>query len=281
MLNVLITGAQGHVGSALQQLLDSREYRILTTDMDEMDITDHEQVNQYMRINRPDVIINCASLTDVEACEADPDKAYHVNAIGVRNLAEAAEEINAKFIHMSTDDVFNSRSDRPYNEFDDTNPKSVYGKSKLAGEKIVTQLCSRFVIIRSSWNYGIGKDFVDEVLSAVGQNETLEVAQNRYGVPTSTKEVAKVVQHFIDNDEYGLYHAVCKGSCSRYEFAQAILEYTGKTDKLKLIPVDKTDVLRPDYCVLDNMMLRLTGMEEPAEWKTALKEYLEETGGLE
>ena len=85
----------------------------------------------------------------------------------------------------------------------------------------------------------------------------------------------------IDNDEYGIYHAVCKGSCNRYEFAQAILEYTGNTGKIKLIPIDKTDVLRPDYCVLDNMMLRLTGMEEPAEWKTALKEYLDETGGLE
>ncbi len=281
MLNVLITGAQGHVGSALQQLLDSREYRILTTDIDEMDITNHDQVSQYMKINRPDVIINCAGFTDVEACEADPDKAYLVNAIGVRNLAEAAEQINAKFIQISTDDVFNSKAERPYNEFDETSPKSVYGKSKLAGEKIVTQLCNRFVIIRSSWNYGIGKDFVDELLSAVGKKETFNVAKNRYGVPTSTKEVAKVIQYFIDNDEYGIYHAVCKGSCNRYEFAQAILEYTGNTDKIKLIPVDKTDVLRPDYCVLDNMMLRLTGIEEPAEWRAALKEYLDETGGLE
>ena len=100
-------------------------------------------------------------------------------------------------------------------------------------------------------------------------------------VPTSAKELAKVVKYFIDNDEYGLYHAVCKGNCSRYEFAKAILDYTGNAGKLEVHPVLSSDTSRPEYCVLDNMMLRLSGIEEPAEWRVALKEYLDETGGLE
>lgn len=139
------------------------------------------------------------------------------------------------------------------------------------------QLNNQFTIIRSSWIYGIGRDFVDKVLSAVGTQEVLEVADNQYAVPTSSRELAKLICHFIDNEEYGIYHAVCKGSCSRYELAQAILEYTNNTDKLTLKPVTG----RATYSVLDNMMLRLNGIEEPAEWRAVLKEYLVENGGME
>lgn len=280
MLKVWITGAQGHVGSALTRLLDCTEYQILATDV-EVDITDLDKVNHYMNLQRPDVVINCAGITDVKTCEEDVDLAYKVNAIGARNVALAAESVRAKLIHISTDDVFDAKSEKPYNEFDKTHPKTIYGKSKEAGEAFVTQLSSKFVILRSSWTYGIGKDFVDYVLKMIGEQEVLQVPNNRYGVPTSAKEFAKVIRYFIDNDEYGLYHAVCKGSCSRYEFAKAILEYTGNSDKLDVQPVLSSDGSRPEYCVLDNMMLRLTGIEEPAEWRTALKEYLEETGGLE
>lgn len=281
MLKVWITGAEGHVGSALQELLDIREYHLLTTDINEVDITDFTQVSSYMHRNRPDVVINCASITDVDFCEKNSDMAYKVNAIGVRNLALSAGEVRAKLIHISTDDVFDLKSNVPYNEFDKTHPKTIYGKSKEAGERFVTQLMNRFVIIRSSWIYGIGRDFVDYVLRQIGNVDTLEVPDNKFGVPTSAKELAKVICYFIDNDEYGLYHAVCQGSCSRYEFAEAILEYSGNTDKIKLNAVSSDHKNRPEYSVLDNMMLRLTGISEPAEWKTALKEYIEEKGGLE
>ncbi len=281
MLKVWITGAEGHVGSALQELLDIREYHLLTTDINEVDITDFAQVNNYMHLNRPDVVINCASITDVDFCEKNSDMAYKVNAIGVRNLALSAGEVRAKLIHISTDDVFDLKSNVPYNEFDKTHPKTIYGKSKEAGERFVTQLMNRFVIVRSSWIYGIGRDFVDYVLRQIGNVDTLEVPDNKFGVPTSAKELAKVICYFIDNDEYGLYHAVCQGSCSRYEFAEKILEYSGNTDKIKLAAVSSDHKNRPEYSVLDNMMLRLTGISEPAEWKTALKEYIEEKGGLE
>ena len=143
---------------------------------------------------------------------------------------------------------------------------------------MVSSLCTRHIIIRSSWVYGTGADFVHEFLEADGR---IEVASDECAVPTSAKELAKVIRYFIDNEEYGLYHVVCPGSCSRYEFARTILEYSGKAGELDLYPVVIEDSARPTYSVLDNMMLRLTGIEEPKDWKAALKEYLDETGGLE
>jgi dTDP-4-dehydrorhamnose reductase len=280
MKKVLITGAEGHVGTALLELLDCMEYQLYATDRNEVDITSIEQVTTYIRRNRPDVIINCASLTDVETCEKNVDMAYKVNAIGVRNVALAANEIGAKVIQLSTDDVFDQEAKVPYNEFEPVHPKTVYGKSKAAGETLLTELMNRFVIIRSSWVYGIGRDFVNEVLEAAKKGGVMEVPNNRYAAPTSAKELAKVILRFIDNDEYGLYHVVCPGFCSRYDFAKAILEYSGNTGKLELQPILSNDDSRPVYSVLDNMMLRLVGMEEPAEWRTALKEYLTTTGGL-
>lgn len=281
MKKIWITGAEGHIGTALLDLLEGVEYQLLPTDINEVDITKIDEVTQFVHVNRPDVVINCAGLTDVQECENNVDEAYRVNAIGVRNVALAANEVNAKVIQISTDDVFDKESRIPYNEFDNVHPRTIYGKSKEAGEKILTQLLNRFVIIRSSWIYGIGRDFVDEVLRNVGQGKTMEVPNNQYAAPTSAKELAKAIRYFIDNEEYGLYHVVCPGSCSRYEFARTILEYSGKAGELDLYPVVIEDSARPTYSVLDNMMLRLTGIEEPKEWKTALKEYLDETGGME
>lgn len=281
MKKIWITGAEGHIGTALLDLLEGVEYQLLPTDIEEVDITKIDEVTQFVHVNRPDVVINCAGMTDVQECENNVDEAYRVNAIGVRNVALAANEVNAKVIQISTDDVFDKESRIPYNEFDNVHPRTIYGKSKEAGEKILTQLLNRFVIIRSSWIYGIGRDFVDEVLRNVGQGKTMEVPNNQYAAPTSAKELAKAIRYFIDNEEYGLYHVVCPGSCSRYEFARTILEYSGKAGELDLYPVVIEDSARPTYSVLDNMMLRLTGIEEPKEWKTALKEYLDETGGLE
>ena len=259
MKKIWITGAEGHIGTALLDLLEGVEYQLLPTDIEEVDITKIDEVTQFVHVNRPDVVINCAGLTDVQECENNVDEAYRVNAIGVRNVALAANEVNAKVIQISTDDVFDKESRVPYNEFDNVHPRTIYGKSKEAGEKILTQLLNRFV----------------------GQGKTMEVPNNQYAAPTSAKELAKVIRYFIDNEEYGLYHVVCPGSCSRYEFARTILEYSGKAGELDLYPVVIEDSARPTYSVLDNMMLRLTGIEEPKDWKAALKEYLDETGGLE
>ena len=244
MKTIWIVGASGHVGSALIKHLDCMQYELIETDKEDVDITNEEQVTRYMNINRPDVVINCAGYTDPQACKDNVDEAYKVNAVGVRNLAQAAQSIEAKLIQVSTDDVFDLAADRPYNEFDDMNPTSVYGKSKAAGERFVTQLMTRYVIVRSSWVYGIGKDFVDDVLNAANDPavKTLDVNINRRAVPTSAKELVNVIDEFIDDDHYGIYHAVCSGgSCNQYEYAVEILKKAGKEGQLELIPVTESE----------------------------------------
>lgn len=270
------------MGQALIRLLDMMEYELYETDKDELDITDEHAVSLFMHRNRPDVVINCAGYhPSAGAAQSETDMAYKVNAVGARNLAQSAESIQAKLIQISTDDVFSSASDTPYNEFDDVNPVGLFAKSKYAGEKFVIQLMTRYVIIRSSWIYGIGKDFLNEVLEAAAdpQVSTMELLNNDRAVPTSAAELARVVKFFIDNDHYGIYHAVCGGgSCTRLEFAKEILRLAGKEDRLTVTVKDGTP---EKYSVLDNMMLRLTGIEEPSGWRETLASYMKETGGLE
>lgn len=279
MKKIWITGAAGHIGSALVHLLDCSQYEILATDISEADITDLDAVHLYCQKNHPDVIINCAGLTDLHDCEKNQDRAYLVNSLGARNLAQEAQAIGAKMIQMSTDDVFGRDNNIPYNEFDPLEPRSIYGRSKAAGEQFVKDLISRHIIIRSSWVYGTGRDFINDVLNTVQNGGILHAASNQVSTPTSAKELAKVILYFIEHDIYGTYHAVCKGSCSRYEYAQEILALTGNTDRLKLEPFIDESNTRPRYSVLDNLMLRLSGIEEPADWKEALAEYIRETGG--
>mgnify|MGYP003445932005 len=278
MEKIWISGAKGHVGSALVKMLDFEKYKYVATDKDEVDITNMEAVHSFCKINRPDIIINCSGLTDLQECEANPDLAYAVNAVGVRNIAQEAQEIGAKLIQISTDDVFGTTDSKVLlNEFDNIAPRSVYGKSKAAGEKFVRTLMSRYVIIRSAWVYGLGKDYVRLVLEAAEKGGKFVAPANQYSSPTSAKELAKVMMQFIDNEYYGTYHVVCRGCCSRYEYAQEILRLTDKEDKLELVPNVSAMDAQPKYSVLDNMMIRISGIEEPAEWKAALAEYL--TGG--
>lgn len=289
MKKIWIVGAQGKVGQALINLLDMTEYELFETDIEEVDISDEFAVHQYMSFNRPDVVINCAGYRDtLEGMneKEDADMAYRVNAVGVRNLAQAAESICAKLIQISTDDVFSKPSSEPYNEFDEVAPNDIYGKSKYAGERFIRELMTRYVIIRSSWIYGIGKDFLDEVISAAKNPAvtTFELKDNASAVPTAASELAKVIKLFIDEDHYGVYHAVCSGGhCTRMEFAQEILKAAGMENNLKLtIKEGATEHnLTEKYSVLDNMMLRITGLETPADWKETLTNYIKNTGGHE
>lgn len=276
MQRIWITGAEGHVGTALQKLLDRRKYEIVTTDEEDVDVTNIEQIRLFVTMNRPSVIINCAGITDVKTCIENPDLAFKVNALGARNLAVEAQKIGAKFVQMSTDDVFNGDEETPYTEFDETRPVSIYGKSKLAGEQFVRSMVGKFFIIRSSWVYDIGDDFVGRFLKQMETEKSIDVEVNRTAVPTSAKELARVIAKLIEGNQYGTYHIVARGSCSRYELAKEIVRLVGKEDEVTVNPVMVYDQYIPFYTVLDNMMLRLSGIEEPREWKEPLKEYIEQ-----
>lgn len=277
MLKLWIVGSESQVGKAILSVLDPIELEVLCTDKEELDITNTEDVLSYGEINRPDIIINCAAVTDPKLCEAEPELAYRVNALGARNLSLVARKHNAKIVQLSTDDVFDGHNTKPYTEFDDTHPLTVYGRSKRAGENYVKEFTHKHFIIRSTWVYGEGKNFVNALLQTAETETEAAIPTDQFGSPTSAKDLARIILHLIQTNEYGTYHATCKGKCSRYEFAEEILKLSGK--KLKLIPALAADVptaARPAYAVLDNFILRIIDVYDMPTWQESLKEYLEE-----
>ena len=279
MIKVWIAGSNGQIGHALNEVLDPLEIEVLNTDKDELDITDTEEVLNFGIVNRPDVIINCTGVTDTKLCEEEPELAYRVNALGARNLSIVARKNGAKIVQLSTDDVFDGKSKKPYTEFDDTNPLTVYGSSKRAGENYVKEFTHKHFVIRSNWVYGkVGQNFVNQVLEAAEKGNALSVAADQFGSPTSAKDLARMILYLIDTNEYGTYHVTCSGICNRYEFAQEILRLAGKTIELKAVPTEQSDLssVRPPYAVLDNFILRIIEMYDMPGWKESLKEYMDE-----
>ena len=279
MLKVWIVGSGSQVGTAINDVIDPLEMEVFNTDQDELDITETENVLNFGEISRPDVIINCAAITNVVECEKNPEAAYRVNALGARNLCIVARKIGAKIVQLSTDDVFDGTSKVPYTEFDTPNPVTVYGASKRAGENYVKEFTHKHFIIRSNWVYAKeGKNFVNYVLEESCKNGPVVVTENQYGSPTSAKDLARLILYLIKTNEYGTYHATCKGVCSRLEFAEEILRLAGKNNQIISGNPEEHHIstIRPDYAVLDNFILRIIDVYEMPDWKTSLEEYLKE-----
>lgn len=273
MLKLWIVGANGQIGSALNELVEPLDVEVLNTDKDEVDIACTDDVIRFGEINRPDVIINCAAITDIDECQNDVDQAYRINALGPRNLCIVARKIGAKVVQISTDDVFDGTSDKPYNEFDNTNPQTVYGRSKKAGEDYVKEFTHKHFIIRSNWVYGKnGKNFVNQLLTS--KESVLEVTNDQVGSPTSAKDLARAILYLIETNEYGTYHITCNDVCSRYEFAMEVKKLANLTVEIK--QTNSSDSIRPAYAVLDNFILRLVKGYTMPNWKTSLAEYLNE-----
>lgn len=276
MLKIWICGANGQIGRAINDVLDPLAFEVFNTDKGEVDITSIEEVMSFGEVNRPDVIVNCAGVTHIDVCEENPKLAFRVNAIGARNLAIIAAKLNCKLVQMSSDDVFDGRSMDPYTEFDRTNPITVYGESKLAGENYVKEFTYKHFIIRSTWVYGKGENFVESFLAKAEEGDTLAVAADQFGSPTSANELARFILHMITTNEYGTYHATCNGTCSRYAFAKEILALSGKNVKLKAVPIKESDftAVRPAYAVLDNFIMSTIEVYDFPDWKEALADYM-------
>lgn len=271
---IWVAGATGKLGSQLVKLLkQNTSNKIIATGSD-VDITNIELVEHNIDIYRPSVVINCAAITDKELCEKDIVEAYKVNALGARNLAAASRKVNAKIIHLSTDDVFSGNNEAPLTEFDTPNPKTVYGKSKLAGENYVKELNPKHLIIRSSWVYGQGSDdFYSKVLELASKGEKFDVACDKLGTPTSTSLLAEFIVSLLDKAEYGIYHASCEGVCTRSDYARAILALNGYPISL-VNDVNSKDNGEVDSTALENLMMKMTGVFEMPSWKDAIKEYV-------
>lgn len=280
-LKVLITGCRGQLGRELCRQINEwnqvrPQFQVVATDLDSMDITDTHQVQKIVSFEKPEVIINTAAYTKVDACETDEKTAFRVNAIGARNLAVAAFSIGAKILQVSTDYVFDGTGKIPLREYDPINPLSVYGKSKALGEQLVMTTNPRHFILRTAWLYGDGSNFVRTILKLAAEQDELRVVNDQVGTPTSTVDLAKCILALIQTEHYGIYHGTCEGECSWYEFAKRILALKGINKRV--IPIStkelKQAAKRPAYSVLENFMLDLVGLNFFRTWEEALEEYL-------
>ncbi|MBO4309917.1 MAG: dTDP-4-dehydrorhamnose reductase [Lachnospiraceae bacterium] len=278
MFKLLITGGNGQLGRAINNLYADREdIECINTDVGELDITNLEEVIEFVDKCRPYAIVNCAAHTAVDLCEDQVDAAYKINAIGPRNLSIAAEKFGCKIMQISTDYVFSGNASRPYTEFDAPAPQGVYGASKLAGENFVKEFSSKYFIIRTAWLYGDGKNFVKTMLRLAEERDEIGVVYDQVGSPTSTFELAKAMDSLLFTDNYGTFHGTCEGTCSWADFAEEIFRLAGKNVKVNRLTSDQypAKAKRPAYSVLDNYMFRITNGFMFADWHDALKEYMD------
>lgn len=279
MMKIFVTGCNGQLGRAInKQYEGDSNVTFVNTDVADLDITKVDDVIQAVKEAKPDVIVNCAAHTAVDACETDWDNAYKINAIGPRNLSLAANEVKAKLVHVSTDYVFDGNATKPYTEFDATNPQGAYGKTKLAGEEFVKAFADRYFIVRTAWLYGDGKNFVKTMLRLAESHPEVKVVEDQVGSPTSTKELAAAIAHLIPTDNYGLFHGTCEGVCSWADFTEEIYRLKGLSTKVNHITAAEFGAAapRPAYSVLENYMLKLTTDYKFADWHDAIAEYLKE-----
>lgn len=288
MKKVIITGANGQLGRAINEIFaGDTEYELINTDFNvegikNLDITNCEQVCSFFDEVKPYAVINCAAHTAVDLCEVQKDAAYRINAIGPRNLAIAASNCDAKIIHVSTDYVFPGNASSPITEFDTPAPKAMYGITKLAGENFVKEFADgRWFIIRTAWLYGDGKNFVKTMLKLSENHDTLTVVDDQVGSPTSAKELARMIKYLLPTQQFGLYHGTCEGQCSWADFAKEIFRLAGKSTVVTPVTSEQYKEMnpnsadRPKYSVLDNYMLKLTSDFMFADWKDAIKEYMD------
>lgn len=277
IIKILITGAKGQLGIDIVRFL-SDYHQVIGIGKEMLDITNYIEIAYSIGRLSPDIIINCAGYTDVDGCEKDINLAYKVNTVGANNLAIAAVNTNTVLVHISTDYIFDGNKKRPYIETDKSNPLNIYGKSKLLAEQLINDICPRHYIIRTSWLYGpYGNNFVKKILRAAANKQTLKVVNDQIGSPTYTKDLIKAINLLINTNVYGTYHISNRGSCSRYDFAKKIIEYTKKY--IEVLPIStkqlNNPVNRPKYSVLDNYKVESYLRYYSPHWEHALREFLE------
>ncbi|GAB6676589.1 dTDP-4-dehydrorhamnose reductase [Bacillus cereus] len=276
-MKVLVTGAKGQLGQDVLCLLENQPWEVFGFGREELDITNEEQVREKVLSIKPDIIIHTAAYTQVDQAESDEETAFKVNAEGTKYLAQAAETVEAKFCYVSTDYVFDGTKNEPYKVDDKTNPQTVYGSSKLAGEQYTLKYCSKSYIVRTSWVFGLyGNNFVKTMLSLAESKKELGVVHDQVGSPTYTTDLARFIINLVQTEKYGIYHGSNSGVCSWYEFAKAIFEQSNI--EIEVNPLKTEDfprpAVRPKYSVLDKGMIEQNGFEAFRDWNESLKDYL-------
>jgi dTDP-4-dehydrorhamnose reductase len=279
-----VTGAGGQLGHDVVRAATAAGDDVLAADHAVLDVTDREAVIGALTTWRPDAVVHGAAWTAVDACEADPDRAFAVNALAVRWVAEGCDRVGAHLVHLSTDYVFDGTSDRPYHEWDDTNPQSVYGAAKLAGEREALALGPAATVVRTSWLSGEhGPNIVKTVLRLArqgsGEAGSMPFVDDQRGCPTFTADLARVLRRLALDRRAGRYHVTNQGAVSWYEFAGEILAAAG-LDRALVRPITSAELdpprpaPRPANSVLDNAALRGAGIPLLRDFREPLAELV-------
>ena len=291
-MKLLITGGNGQLGKELQEVLRNggtdigeipalyREADVTAVDVDVLDITDRDATLAFIETLRPDVIFNCAAYTQVDACEENEAIADKVNADGVRHLAEAAEAVGAKLVHVSTDYVFDGKGRSPYGEDDAVAPATAYGRTKVRGEQAALAACSRTYVLRTAWLYGpYGPNFVKTMLRLGSTRESVTVVNDQVGSPTYTADLAWTMLAVATTEVYGIYHVTGGGQCSWFQFATAIMQKAN--NGCRVLPCTSAEypskTPRPAYSVLGHGRLQAVGLDRMRPWEEALDSYFKRT----
>lgn len=276
-MRTIITGINGQLGQALKQYLSGQNFDIL--DFPRHDVQDHAIV-QKLSDYYPELVIHCAAMTNVDGCAKDPDTAFNVNAFGTQNIAHACLRCNAEMVYISTNEVFNGRADKPYQEDDKPNPINPYGSSKRSGEQMAAHyLKDGLYIVRTAWVFGGGYMFPEKILAAADKYGELRVVTNEVSNPTYTFDLAEAIARLVETRVYGIYHLTNADYCSRYDYAQEVLRLGGRED----VPIQSITLAEyprpsqvPPFAPLANTKAAALGIELRS-WQEALTAHFETT----
>lgn len=277
-MRILVTGANGQLGNEMRRLGAVSPNEYIFTDVAELDITDKVAVMAFVEEHKVDVIVNCAAYTNVDKAEDDEATAELINATAVRNLAEAAKNVDATLFHISTDYVFGAEGNTPRSEDMPLNPLGAYGRTKLHGEQAIAEVGAKAIIIRTAWLYSeFGNNFLKTMFRLTAEKETLNVVFDQVGTPTYAGDLAMTIFSIIEGGYYvgneGVYHFSNEGVCSWYDFAQEIATAAGHT-KCKINPCHSSEfpskVTRPPYSVLDKSKIKQTFGVDIPHWRESM-----------
>ena len=278
-MKILVTGSNGLLGTNILSDL-SQQFEIIATTEDQWDILDRKLGEEIVRTHQPDVLINLAAITNVDGCEDAAEPAYRVNVEGAGILADLCKKYGIKLLHFSTDYVFDGTSTRPYTEEDAPNPLSVYGRSKLLGEKRVLESHPSSLVVRTEWIYGRGgENFITKIIKIAREIGRVEVVDDQTGSPTYAQDLAEPIKALITQSKSGIYHVTNGGGCTWFQFAKEIFSILHID--VPCLPVNSTRIQRkarrPAYSVLDCSKLKNETGVSMRSWHEALRHYLTES----
>lgn len=278
-MKILVTGYSGQLGYDVVLEGKKRGFDMIGVGHKELDITQEEQVRNYIHTVKPDVVIHCAAYTAVDNAEDNKDVCFDVNVNGTKYLAASAKSVAAKFIYISTDYVFEGTGTEPFTEEDAANPVGYYGITKYEGEKAVQSLLDKYFIIRISWVFGInGNNFIKTMLRLAETRKELNVVGDQYGSPTYTFDLAKLLLDMAETEKYGVYHASNEGFTTWADFAKEIFQVAGKAVKVNSITTEEypTKAVRPKNSRMSKDKLEKNGFTRLPAWQDALTRYIAE-----